>query len=134
MVRIAAKIACLVGLVALLSACSVVRASHQPPAKDLHVLHQGTHKNLVRAEFGPPVSTEQLSDQECDIYNFQMGSGTGAKLSRVLLYSLFDLATLGLTEIIFDPMEIALSNDQLTYKTCFNQKGLLIAADELRQK
>lgn len=75
------------------------------------------------AIFGAPTSTIQRNGTTFDIYTFTNGSNGGTKLFKCLLYGIGDLATLGITEVIFTPTECALRSRHKAYEVSYDAEG-----------
>lgn len=98
-------------LILIISAC----ASHQTPApqmaasqpetKNLSVLQEGTLRNLVVAELGQPIWSGGDSQGRVDVYEFKQGYTRAFKTTRVVFHGLADLLTLGLWEVVGQPIE-----------------------------
>jgi hypothetical protein len=96
----------LVSFMFVQSACSIYKASTQPPPADLAGIGIGTPRMEVIQRLGPPKFSEtDPQGRKEDSFEFQSGMGSGSKL-RIILYIAGDLFTLGLAELIFWPMEL----------------------------
>lgn len=116
----------------LLFGCSVYMAIKQPPKKDLNVLNNGIHRNVVISELGNPVYTEKISDGRKDTFKFVQGYSGLEKSSRAIIHSLADVYTfftweLGgiLVESYADGTKIILDvyydeNDKVKYSNIVN--------------
>lgn len=96
----------LVSFVFAHSACSVYKATTQPPPADLQGIGVGTPRQQVIQQLGPPMFSD-TDDQgrKQDSFQFQSGMHRASK-ARVILYLAADVVTLTLAEIIFWPLEL----------------------------
>ena len=93
-------------LMVVLAGCSVSKAVNQPKAKDLSVLKQGTSRDLVLVELGQPVVSEKNADgNQTDFFKFIQGQNGAAKAGKGLLYGTLAVTTLGLSEVVTNPVE-----------------------------
>ena len=101
------QIACLVVVIMIAnSACSVYKASTQPPPADLTGMGIGTRRVEVITRLGAPkFSDTDPAGKKQDVFEFESGFHQGSK-ARVILYLAADLFTLCLAEIILWPMEM----------------------------
>jgi len=112
------------------SGCAVNRAFNKPSPKDLSFLTLGADRDTVRSELGAhTVSSDSAS---CDVHAFVEGSG-GFKYLRGVTYSLFDLASLGILEIVFNPIEAAIGNDNVRLRACYSDANKLQKVDRLER-
>lgn len=94
-----------IALVAL-SGCSISKAVHQPKAKDLSVLDVGTARDNVLVELGQPVVSEKdANGNQTDFFKFIQGQHGAAKAGKGILYGALAVTTLGLSEIVTNPVE-----------------------------
>lgn len=112
------------------SGCAVNRAFNKPSPKDLSFLSHDADRDTVRAEMG----TYALSSDSnrCDVHSFEEGSG-GLKYLRGITYSLFDLASLGILEIVFNPIEASIGNDKIRLRACYSDANKLEKAERLEK-
>ena len=90
----------------VLGGCSVSKAVHQPKAKDLSVLNAGTSRDLVLVELGQPVVSEKdANGNQTDFFKFIQGQNGAAKAGKGLLYGALAVTTLGLSEVVTNPVE-----------------------------
>jgi hypothetical protein len=105
------------------SGCAVHMAATQPSAKPTGLFRVGTPKEKLIANFGAPTSTIVRNGTTYDVYTFTNGSHGGTKVGKCLLYGLCDLATLGITEVIFTPAECALRSRDKAYEVSYDADG-----------
>jgi hypothetical protein len=102
--------------------CSAYKAMNQPDEKNLSaILAPGSDRDLVRSELGQPISYGKDSEgNEYEVYSFVDGYHTATKSSRAFFHFAADVVTLGLWEIIANPIEGAYKGDKkvvrVTYK------------------
>ncbi len=90
----------------VLGGCSVSKAVHQPKAKDLSVLDAGKSRDLVLVELGQPVVSEKdATGNQIDYFKFIQGQNGAAKAGKGILYGALAVTTLGLSEVVTNPVE-----------------------------
>ncbi len=112
------------------SACAVNRALSKPAPKDLQVLKQGEERDTVRAELGS--YTISADSPACDVHSFIEGSGD-FKYLRAITYSLLDLASLGIMEIVTNPIEASIGDAKVRLRACYSDKNRLQSVDQLKK-
>lgn len=112
-----------------LSGCAAGRALDKPAEKDYDVLEVGTDRDLVRAELGQPMVSAVSSS--CDLFAFEEGSG-GFKYLRAAGYSLLAVGTLGISEMVTNPVEAAVGNDKVRVRVCYDQRQNVSYSEVLR--
>lgn len=110
--------------------CSVNRALNKPSPKDLSFLTRGASRDAVRSELGD--FTVSADSTQCDVHSYTEGSG-GGKYARAFFYSILDLGSAGIFEIFLNPIEAAIGNDKVRTKACYNDKNLLVKANEFHK-
>lgn len=96
----------LISFVFVQSACSVYKASTQPPPADLQGIGIGTPRQELIMRLGAPKFSDTNPDgKKQDSFEFQSGLHSASK-ARVILYLAADLFTLCLAEIILWPVEM----------------------------
>jgi len=116
-----------VTIAALSSGCAASRALNQPDKKDYDVLAPGTHVDLVRAELGEPLKS---GTDNCDLFAFQEGS-SGWKYLRAMGYSILDVCTLGLSEILTNPLEASVDAGSMRLRVCYDAKHNVAYSERL---
>jgi hypothetical protein len=86
--------------------CAAVKATQQPPKKDLGVLSQGTARTHVIAELGAPTWSDEREGDTVDVFAFKQGYTKGVKAGRALIHGAADVATFGLWEVVGIPAEM----------------------------
>jgi hypothetical protein len=109
-----------------LTGCSVVMAVKQPPKKNLEVLKPGTERDLVIAELGKPVLTEDIpGGGKKDVFTFVQGYTKGAKASRAVFHGVADLFTVGLWEVVGTPIEASFDGKKITIRVIYGPGNLV---------
>ena len=111
-----------------LEGCSASRALDQPHEKDLNVLKPGTDRDLVRAELGAPLPS--AAGTACDVFAFPEGS-TGWRYMRALSYSVLDVGTLGLAEIVTNPVESSVGKSKVQLRICYTSNQQVAYTERL---
>ena len=101
--------------------CSAYKAMNQPDEKNLAtILAIGSDKDLVRAELGQPISYGKDSEgNETEVYSFVDGYNNATKSSRAMFHFAADVLTIGLWELVGNPIEGAYKGDKLTYRVTY---------------
>ncbi len=115
----------------ILSACAASRALNQPDEKDLNVLSPGTSRDVVLAELGNPIYSGKEGENEYDIFSFIQGYSKGAKVGRAFLHGVLDVVSLGLWELIGNPIEGIASGKKTQLKIIYKDKKV-VKVEELR--
>jgi len=119
-----ATLRCWAGLTLLLPAlggCAVVKASQQPEKRNVNLLHAGTPRTHLIAEFGPPMWTEQRDDELLDVFAFRQGYSREAKAGRVLVHCAADVVTWGLWEVVGTPLETWADGTEVRIEVCYDR-------------
>ncbi len=101
----AVALAGVVAIGSLAPGCAAVKATRQPPKRDMAVLQPGVPRTHVIAEFGAPVWSEQQDDHEVDVFTFKQGYTKTTKAARAMVHGAADVATFGLWEVVGLPAE-----------------------------
>jgi hypothetical protein len=101
-ISVALLIACCAGA---LQGCAAVKATRQPPKRDMGVLDRGSQRTNVIAELGAPVFTEKRGEETVDVFSFKQGYTDTTKAARALAHGAADVATFGLWEVVGLPAE-----------------------------
>lgn len=86
--------------------CSIYKAATAPPPVAVENVRVGSNRAQVMSVLGTPMLTENAEDRRTDVFEFRSGLHEASK-ARIILYAAGDLFTLGLAELIFWPMELA---------------------------
>ena len=66
----------------------------------------------------------------CDIFVFQQGS-SGWKYLRAIAYSVLDVGTLGLSEILANPLEASVGSDTVRLRVCYDAQQDVLYSERL---
>jgi len=86
--------------------CSIYKAATAAPPVAVENVKIGSNRPAVLSVFGVPKSTESMEGERTEIFEFTSGLHEASK-ARIVLYIAGDVFTLGLAELIFCPMELA---------------------------
>lgn len=86
--------------------CSIYKAAIAPAPVPVENVKIGSTRSDVLGTFGIPKSIDTSGNDRIEVYEFVDGHH-GASKARILLYIGGDLFTLGLAELVFWPMELA---------------------------
>jgi hypothetical protein len=99
-------------------------AAHQADYKDLSFLSEGSSRDKVLTELGPPITTEiDAQGNKVDIFKFRQGFSTGNKTVRMLGHGAADVFTLGLWEVVGTPSEAVFNGKDVVIKVSYDDKG-----------
>ena len=101
-----------------LSGCAASRALDKPAPKNYGVLKPGTNRDLVRAELGQP--QQSVSKNDCDVFAFEKGS-SGWKYMRAIGYSILDIGTLGVSEVVTNAAEAGVGKEKVRVRVCYDK-------------
>ena len=107
--------------------CAASRALNQPDKKDYDVLRPGTNIDMVRAELGEPLKSGR---DRCDLFVFQEGS-SGWKYLRAMGYSILDVGTLALSEIVTNPLEASVGGRNVRMRVCYDAEQNVVYSERL---
>jgi hypothetical protein len=94
----------LVGLLAIVSGCSVGMALSGTEAPNLGAFGVGSPRAQVELHMGRPVSSVTLADdQRTDVYAYEVGNAPSA--GRAVAHGVMDVLTLGIWEVVGTPIE-----------------------------
>jgi hypothetical protein len=112
-------------------ACSPVMEATRPDPVDLSQFVTGQNRIDVMAEIGSPAATTPDGDNSCDIYKlYTRGPEAAGKGALVAGEVVADVLTLGLSEIIFTPVEAATRNSKHTVVFCYDPDRRLASIKE----
>jgi hypothetical protein len=111
-----------------LSGCAASRALDKPSPKNYGVLKPGTNRDLVRAELGQAQASTSKAD--CDVFAFEKGS-SGWKYMRAIGYSLLDIGTLGVSEVLTNPAEAGVGKDKQRVRVCYDKNQNVIYSERM---
>lgn len=96
----------LLSLFMVAQGCSIYKAATAAPPVPVENVRVGSNRPEVLSVFGMPKSTESLEGERTEIFEFTSGLHEASK-ARIVLYIAGDVFTLGLAELVFWPMELA---------------------------
>ena len=113
--------------VALLSGCSVWMEVHRPAPVNPHQFVVGESRSDIVIRLGNPVSTVPgPSGESCDVYRLHTKGLNGAeKIGIAIGEGAADVATWGLSEILFTPVESATENKKQPVVFCYKSAKLV---------
>ncbi|HEY2837732.1 MAG TPA: hypothetical protein VGJ26_01185 [Pirellulales bacterium] len=115
-----------------MSGCAAMKASQQPPKRNLNVLSQGTPRTHVIAELGAPIWTDPKSETPIDIYSFKQGYTKGVKATRALAHGAADVATWGLWEVVGIPTETIIDGTDVQLTVYYDEQQQIRTVDVLK--
>jgi len=120
----------------VLAGCSVGKAVQQPKAKDLSVLNMGTPRDRVLVELGQPVVSEKdANGNQTDFFKFIQGQSGTAKAGKGLLYGALAVTTLGLSEVVTNPVEgTAGAGKEMQVKVTYDAQSKVNFVDVLKDE
>ena len=125
----------IIALVCLsIQGCAVFMAAKQPNRKDTSLFSVGTSRNLLLAEFGNPVVSEERDGKKYEIFSFIQGYSRGVKTGRALFHGAADFFTLGLWEFIGTPAEGILDGSEVAYEVSYDDKDQIEKVALLKKK
>ncbi len=122
------------GLVMLQFGCSVARTTSGPERKDMSVLDHGTPRGNVITELGSPVHTEMVDGNKVDYFKFEQGNHVAGKAAKGLLYGVAAVATLGVSEVVANPVEGATNSAEVQVKVTYDANDMIIKSEFIEDK
>jgi hypothetical protein len=111
-----------------LGGCAASRALDKPSPKNYGVLKPGTNRDLVRAELGQ--AQPSVSKVDCDVFAFEKGS-SGWKYMRAIGYSLLDIGTLGVSEVLTNSAEAGVGKDKQRVRVCYDKNQNVVYSEKM---
>ena len=98
-------------------------AATQPAKKAIELFRPGTPRALLLAEFGAPAVSE-VDDEgmKREVFVFQQGYSTGAKVTRAVGHGVADIFTFGMWEAIGTPTEAIFDGNEMAYDVKYDEK------------
>jgi hypothetical protein len=112
-----------------LGGCAASRALDKPSPKNYGVLKPGTNRDLVRAELGQ--AQPSVSRMDCDVFAFEKGS-SGWKYMRAIGYSLLDIGTMGVSEVLTNPAEAGVGKDKERVRVCYDKNQNVVYSERMQ--
>lgn len=120
--------------VAFLCGCSVARTTSGPERKDMSVLDHGTQRGHVITELGAPVHSEQADGKKVDYFKFEQGNHIAGKAAKGLLYGVAAVATLGVSEVVANPVEGATNSAEIQVKVTYDENDAVTQSEIIEDK
>ena len=117
------------------SGCSVLMAANRSSYRgDITVIQPGVQRPAVIAALGEPDNFMSLEGGGYDdLYILDPDAHrVGTKAFTALVYLAGDFFTLGLTEFVFTPMEIAVKDRMVVYHLVYGNDGKLVAVEKIK--
>ncbi|MEM0989265.1 MAG: hypothetical protein AAGK00_10325 [Pseudomonadota bacterium] len=122
-----------------LQACSAYMAASGEDKRDISILTVGTHRDIVVSEFGLPVTSvnemvtvegSEPTLNRYDVFKFTQGRSDASNAGRAVFYGAAAVLTLGLSEVIATPLEMAVGDQgELRLRTTYGADWLLTKAE-----
>jgi hypothetical protein len=114
-----------------LLACSPVMEANRPDPVDMSQFAIGEERMNVLQAVGSPLGTTKDKGNSCDIYKLYTdgpsGGGKGAIAAGEVVADVF---TLGLTEIIFTPVEAGTKSDKHSVIFCYSKDDKIVSINQ----
>lgn len=115
----------------LLCGCSPVMEANRPDPVDIRQFVIGENRAKILAALGSPLATNKEDGNSCELYKLYTrgpdGAGKGAIAAGEVVA---DVLTLGLTEIIFTPVEVGTKNTKHAVTFCYDKANALVSINE----
>ena len=105
------------------SGCAVFMAANQPGNKNFDLLKPGMPRDVIVAEFGAPITTDEKDGEKTDIYKFVQGYPQGEKAFRAVGHGTMDVLTLGLWEVVGTPTEGIMHGKDVALKILYDKEN-----------
>jgi hypothetical protein len=112
--------------------CAAVKATQQPPKKDLGVLSEGTARTHVIAELGAPTWSDERGGDIVDVFAFKQGYTKGVKAGRALIHGAADVATFGLWEVVGIPAEMLADGTDVRVEVHYDAKQVVRSVEVIK--
>lgn|SRR5574337_255382 len=121
------SIAFAVAILLTVNGCAVYTLATAPDRTEVEAVKSNMYRAEVIAQFGQPAASGKDDlDRDFDTFSFKTGSTGTAKLIRGLWYGLTDLASLGIMEILWTPIEGVVQYGRTIAKTTYDSHGKVI--------
>jgi hypothetical protein len=111
-----------------LAACSPVMEAYRPDPIDMTQFNTGEPRLQVLKVLGPPLATAKDGPNSCDLYQLYIhGPGSGGKAAIAAGEAIADVFTIGLSEVVFTPTEVATKNSKYAVTMCYDPNEKLAA-------
>lgn len=116
----------------LITGCSVKSASHCPELKSIDSVKLGSLRGHVMAEMGTPMySGKDGQGNYYEVFVYSSGCDRTAKTLRAISYGLLDIMTVGLWEIIGNPLEDGIQGGQHKLSVTYDQNNNVAKVEPL---
>ena len=105
--------------------CSMVKATEQPGKKDISLFKVGTPRNLLLAEFGTPITSEERKGKRYEIFKFVQGYNKPTKTGRAIAHGGMDIVTFGLWELVATPTEAIFDGKEMAYQVRYDDNDIV---------
>lgn len=113
------------------AACSPVMEATRPTPVDMSQFAVGESRTQVVGVVGAPTAQVKDGDRACDVYKlYTRGPGAVGKGAIAAGEAVADIFTLGLTEVIFTPVEAGTRNSKHTVTFCYDEGGKLLSMND----
>ena len=124
------KYAILTSILAL-AVCAPVMEANRPDPVDLTKFAVGESRMKIVSEIGSPVSTVQDRGNSCDVYKLYTDGPSGAGKGFIAAGEVVaDVFTLGLTEIVFTPVEAGTKSDKHSVVFCYSKDDKMVSMNQ----
>lgn len=114
-----------------LTACAPVMEATRPDPVDLSQFAPGMDRMTVVGELGAPAATLPDGPLACDIYQlYTRGPDAVGKGAIAFGEAATDVLTLGLSEVLWTPIEAGTKNAKHTVAACYGPNGKLVSMKE----
>jgi len=111
--------------------CSPVMEATRPTPVDMSQFAVGESRVQVVEAIGAPTTNVQNGDQSCDVYKlYTRGPGGLGKGVIAAGEGAADVVTLGLSEVIFTPIEAGTRNAKHTVTFCYDESHKLLSFND----
>jgi hypothetical protein len=111
--------------------CSPVMEATRPTPVDIQQFTVGESRTQVIGVLGSPSSSIKDGDHSCDVYRlYTRGPGGVEKGAIAAGEAVADVFTLGLTEVIFTPVEAGTRNAKHTVTVCYDDSGKMLSVND----
>ena len=109
-------------------ACSPVMEAYRPDPIDMEQFKVGETRLEVLKVLGPPLASGKDGPNSCDLYQLYIhGPDSGGKAAIAAGEAIADVFTIGLSEVIFTPAEVATKNSKYSVTMCYDPAEKLAA-------
>lgn len=112
--------------------CAAVKATEQPPKRNLSVLESGVARTHVIAELGAPTWSDEREGETVDVFKFKQGYAKETKAVRALAHGAADVATLGLWEVVGIPFESIADGTDVQVEVHYGQDQMVSSVNVIK--